>query len=416
MKKHLALVMMLVLMASCVSLAADWPQYLGPNRNGISMETGLKRSWPEEGPKVLWTFPLGEGFAGAAVSDGKVYVLDRVGKERDVLRCIDLTTGDEILTFAYDALGEFEKYGSWSVPTIEGDYIYTCGPFGHVHCIDKHTHKAVWKKNVWTDFGGGEIPRWAISQNPLIYRDMLILASQTEKAGVVAYDKLTGAIRWASPALPGSVGYVSPKLINIGGDDQLVMVTAKGAIVGMELGTGKFLWSYDGWNCIIPVPNVTEIGDGRIFITGGYRAGSVMIKVEKEDGAFVVRELYKVDYREFGTHVHPAILYNGHLYGNCSTNETREGKVCMDLDGNVKWKTKRSPLFDKGGSILVDGLILNVDGNEGFLYLIEPDPEGFRELASAKLLDTDRCWAPLALSDGKLLIRDQKQMRCVVVR
>ncbi len=90
--------------------------------------------------------------------------------------------------------------------------------------------------------------------------------------------------------------------------------------------------------------------------------------------------------------------------------------VCMDLDGNVKWKTKRSPLFDKGGFILVDGLILSVDGDEGFLYLIEPDPKGFKELASAKLLDTNQCWAPLALSDGKLLIRDQKQMKCVVVR
>ena len=415
MKKLLALAMILVLMASSVSLAADWPQYLGPSRNGISTETELKRSWPEDGTKVLWTFPLGEGFGGATVSDGKVYVLDRVGSEQDVLRCIDLATGRERWTFAYDAFGEFDRHGSRSVPIIEGDYIYTCGPLGHVHCIDKHTHKAVWKKNVWKDFGGREIPRWGISQNPLIYRDMLILATQTEKAGVVAYEKLKGTIRWASPVLPGRVGYVSPKFINIGGDDQLVMIPTMGAVVGIELRNGKFLWSYDGWQCRIPVPNVTEIGDGRIFITGGYKAGSAMIKVEKKDGAFVVRELYKVDYREFGTHVHPAILYKGHLYAHCSTNETRDGMVCMDLDGNVKWQTKRSPLFDKGGFILVDGLILSVDGNEGFLYLIEPDPKGFRELASAKLLDTDLCWAPLALSGGKLLIRDQKQIKCVVV-
>ncbi len=416
MKNHSVRLMIVVFITCCVSLASDWPQYLGPNRNGISTETGLMRSWPEGGPEVLWTFPLGEGYGGPAIKDGKVYVLDRVGTEQDVLRCIDFATGNEIWTFDYDAPGEFSRHGSRTVPTVEGDYIYTCGPFGHVHCIDKNTHEVVWKKNVWTDFGGEEVPRWAITQSPLIYRDMLILASQTERAGVVAYDKLTGAIRWASPALPGGVGYVSPKLINIEGDDQLAMVTANGAVVGMELGTGRLLWSYDGWNCSIPVPNVTEIGDGRIFITGGYKAGSVMIDVKNEDGAFFVRELYKVDYRDFGTHVHPAILHNEHLYGICSTNETREGMVCIDLDGNVKWKTERSPLFDKGGFILVDGLILAVDGNKGFLYLIEPDPEGFRELASAKLLDTDLCWAPLALSDGKLLIRDQKQMKCVVVR
>ena len=141
-----------------------------------------------------------------------------------------------------------------------------------------------------------------------------------------------------------------------------------------------------------------------------------MIKVEKKGENFVVRELYKIDFKDFGTQVHPAILYKGHLYGHCSTNETKEGMTCIDLDGNVKWKTKRSPLFDKGGFILVDGLILSVDGNKGFLYLIEPNPEGFKQLASAKLLETDKCWGPLALSDGKLLIRDQKQMKCVAVR
>jgi len=180
--------------------------------------------------------------------------------------------------------------------------------------------------------------------------------------------------------------------------------------------TGLVLWSYEGWQCKIPVPNVTEIGDGRIFITGAYKAGSAMIKIEKEGDAFAVRELYKTSFRDFGTHVHPAILYRGHLYGHCSTNDTRDGMVCMDLDGNVKWKTKRSPLFDKGGFILTDGLILSIDGNDGVLFLIEPNPDGFKELARAKLLDTNICWAPLALSDGMLLIRDQKQMKCVVVR
>jgi len=364
---------------------------------------------------VLWTLPLGGGFGGPAVSDGKVYVLDRVGKEQDVLRCIDLATGKEEWTFAYEAPGTFDRHGSRSVPAIEGNYIYTCGPLGHVRCIDKRTHKAVWKKNVWRGFGGGrKVPSWGISQSPLIYDDMLILASQTKKAGVVAYDKLTGSVRWASPALPGKPGYVSPKIINIGGDDQLVMISANGAVVGMNPKTGKTLWSYRGWQCKIPVPNVTEIGDGRIFITGGYRAGSAMIKVEKEGNQFVAKELYKT--KEFGTHVHPAIHYKAHLYGHCSTNETNDGMVCIDLDGNVKWKTKRSPSFNKGGFILVDGLILSIDGTKGFLYLIEPDPNGFKKIAKAKLLDTKQCWAPLALSDGFLLIRDQKQMKCVAVR
>ncbi len=412
--KHLTRIVTLVLILSSFGLATDWPQYLGPGRNAVSTETGIKRSWPAGGPDVLWTVPMGEGFGGAAVSGGTVYVLDRSGEEGDILRALDLMTGKENWRFAYDAPGKLDRGGSRSVPTVDGNYVYACGPFGHFHCVDKRTHKPVWSKNIWTDYSNEEYPRWGIAQNPLIYGDLLILASQTQKAGVIAFDKLTGAEKWASPALPGRAGYVSPKIVTLGGKDHVVMISAVGAVVGMDPQTGTELWSYDGWQCRIPVPNVTEIGGGRIFITGGYRAGSAMIKVEKKSGSFVVNELFKNN--EFGTHVHPAILHDGYLYGHCSTNETRDGLMCMSLDGKVMWKTGRAPLFDKGGFILVDGLFLSVDGNKGWLYLIEPGPGGFKELAKAKLLDTNTCWAPLALTDGKLLIRDQKQMRCVVVK
>jgi outer membrane protein assembly factor BamB len=337
-----------------------------------------------------------------------------------VLRCLDFDTGKEQWSYTYDAAGRVSHPGSRSTPAIEGNYLYTCGSFGDVYCFDVRTHKPVWNKNVWKDYGGGNVPRWAISQNPLIYRDSLILASQTEKAGVVAYDKTNGQVKWASPALPGRVGYVSPSIVDINGEEHLVMITAGsrggggGAVVGMDPDTGKRFWIYKGWSCRIPVPNVTEIGDGRLFITGGYEAGSAMIKVEKKGETYSVTELYKTD--DFGTHVHPAVLHEGHLYAHCTTNSRRDGMVCMDLNGKLKWKTGRSPVFDKGGFILADGLIFSIDGREGILYLIEPDPAGYKELASIKILDTRECWGPLALVDGKLLIRDQKQMRCVVVR
>jgi len=416
-KAVLTVVMVLLVTSVCV---ADWPQYLGPDRNGVSKETGLLRSWPEAGPKVLWTVPLGAGYGGAAISKNNVYVLDRVGDEKDVLRCLDLSTGKEQWSYQYDAAGRVQHPGSRSTPAIDRDYVYTCGSFGDVYCFDTNTHQPVWNKNIWKDYEKGSGPRWAVSQNPLIYGDLLILASQTSKAGVVAYDKLSGQVKWTSPALAGRVGYVSPSIVKIAGGDQLVMITAgarggaSGVVVGMDPKTGKTLWSYEGWNCQIPVPNVTEIGDGRLFITGGYQAGSVMIKIEQAGDSFAATEVYKT--QAFGTHVHPAILHKSHLYGQCTTNETRDGLVCMDLDGKVKWKTGNSPLFDKGGAILADGLILTLDGREGILYLIEPDPAGFKPLAKAKLLSAPECWGPLALSDGKLLIRDQKQMKCVEVR
>lgn len=419
MKCKIMLMAVILTITACMSLA-DWPQYLGPDRNAISPEKGLLRSWPEAGPQVLWTVSLGEGYGGAAISQGQVYVLDRIGNEKDVLRCLDLLTGKEQWSFDYEAQGRVQHPGSRSTPTIDGNYIYTCGSFGDLYCFDKNTHKPVWHKNVWKDFQEGGVPSWAISQNPLIYADTVIAASQTRKAGVVAYDKLTGQVKWASPALVGGVGYVSPKIVKIDGNDNLVMITAGrrggggGAVIGMDPKDGKQLWIYRGWSCQIPIPNVTEIGDGRLFVTGGYRAGSAMIKVEKTGDSYAVTEVYKTD--DFGTHVHPAILYKGYLYGHCTTNTRRDGMVCMSVDGKLMWKTGRSPVFDKGGFILADGLILSVDGRVGILYLIEPDPAGYKELAKAKLLGTSECWGPLALDDGKLLIRDQKQMKCVIVR
>ena len=419
MKTKLMLIVAIIMMIACSTLA-DWPQYLGPNRNATSPEKRLLRSWPKAGPEVLWTVSLGPGYGGAAVSDGKIYVLDRISGKQDVLRCLDFGTGKEQWSYTYEATGRASHPGSRSTPAIEGNYLYTCGSFGDVYCFDVRTHKPVWNKNVWKDFGGGNVPRWAISQNPLIYKDSLILASQTEKAGVVAYDKANGQVKWASPALPGRVGYVSPSIVEIDGEENLVMITAGsrggggGAVLGMDPDTGKRLWIYEGWSCQIPVPNVTEIGDGRLFITGGYKAGSAMIEVYKKGKTYNVTEVYKTD--DFGTHVHPAVLHEGHLYAHCTTNTRRDGMVCMDLNGKVKWKTERSPVFDKGGFILADGLIFSIDGREGILYLIEPDPTGYKELASIKLLDSRECWGPLALVDGKLLIRDQKQMKCVVVR
>jgi len=409
-----ATVLIFTLVIAGQAIASDWPQYLGPDRNAVSEEKGLMRSWPEAGPEVLWTIPLGEGFGGAAVSEGKVYVYDRVDDKDSVLRCIDLATGKEEWTFRHTAPGKFHFNGSRSVPTIDGNRIYVGDPLGNLHCIDKNTHQVLWHRNIWTDFDGGKLPRWAITQHPLVYGNLVVLASQTEKAGIVAYNKKTGELKWASDPLAGTPGYVTPKLVKISGEDHLVMVSANGAVAGYGPKDGGLLWSYGGWRCKIPVPNVTEIGDDRLFITGGYLAGSVIIRIEKAEDAYVAKELLRT--MAFGSHVHTPILYKGHLYGNCTTNETQDGMVAMDLSGNVKWKTKKKPLFERGGLILADDMLVSVDGNKGYLYLIEPNPDGFKPLAKAKLLDTKTCWGPLALTDGKLLIRDQKQMKCVLLK
>jgi outer membrane protein assembly factor BamB len=411
----------LVLSAACV-FAADWPQYFGPKRDSTSAEKGILRSWPKEGPKVLWTAPVNVGFGGPVVSGGKVYLFDRDEKVGDNLRCLNFSDGKELWNFAYDAPGTFMFPGSRTAPTVDGDRVYTCGPLGDLYCINTNTHKPVWNKNMWKDFGGGQLPRWAITQNPLLYGNLLIVAAQTSEAGVVAYDKLTGELKWKSPALPGSPGYVSPSIVKLGGEDHLVMIMAAagmgrnasgGSVNGLDPRDGKVLWTYSSWQCIIPVSHAVDAGEDRVLITGGYNAGAAMIKVQKkENGTYGVTELFKTV--EFGAHTQPPILYKDHFYAQYSTNERSDGLVCMGMDGKIKWKTGDAPAFVRGGSILVDGLLLSTDGSK-MLYLIEPDPSGFKPLASAELLEQGTNWGPLALVDGKLLIRDQKNLNCVLV-
>jgi outer membrane protein assembly factor BamB len=402
--------------------AQDWPQYLGPDRNGTSPQQNLLRTWPAGGPEVLWSAEAGIGYGGPVVVDGKVYLLDRDDQVGDMMRCFDLSNGKELWSFGYDAPGSVNYPGSRSVPTVDGDHVYSCGPYGDLYCIDINTHKPVWNKNIWKDFGGGEIPRWAITQCPLVYGNLLIVASQAPQAGVVAYDKLSGEVKWKTPSL-GPVGYVSPAIVKISGEDHVVMITAGsggrgtpmtgGRVVGIDPLTGKILWDYTNWQCSIPVPSATDAGNNKVLIIGGYRAGAAMIQVEKEaSGGYKVSELYKTV--DFGAHTKPAIQYKGYFYAQYSTNETRDGLVCMSMDGKVMWATKREPSFIRGSMILADGLLLATDG-EKTLYLIEPDPSGFKPLASAELLGPGQNWAPIALADGKLLIKDQEKMLCLKV-
>jgi outer membrane protein assembly factor BamB len=419
-KKVFILMVFLSIFISNV-FAQDWPQYLGPNRNSISEQKGILRSWPQNGPEVLWTVNVGNGYGGPVVKGGKVYLLDRDDKVGDNLRCFDLSNGNELWSFSYNAAGSVNYPGSRSVPILDGNHVYSCGPYGDLYCIDINTHKPVWNKNVWKDFGGSEIPTWAITQCPLVYGDLLILASQAPQAGVVAYDKLTGNVRWKTPTI-GKVGYVSPTIAKISGEDHVVMVSAsgrdgeKGKVVGINPLTGKILWEYANWNCRIPVPGAVDAGDNKVLIVGGYELGAAMIKVEKkEDGSYGTKELFTTV--EFGDQTKNPLLYNGYFYAEYGTNNRRDGMVCMSMDGQVMWKTKRAPDFNKGSMILADGLILATDGART-LYLIEPNPTAFKSIASYELLKgggETQNWAPLALADGKLLIRDQSGLMCVKV-
>jgi outer membrane protein assembly factor BamB len=422
MKNTAKVIALLVALSGTFVVAADWPWIYGPRRDHTSDQKGLLRSWPKEGPRVLWSVPMEAGFGGPAVGGGRVYLLDRDEKVGDKLRVLDLASGRELWTFAYPSPGAFMFAGSRTTPTLDGEFVYTVGPMGDLYAISTKTQKPVWQKNIWKDFGGdAELPRWAIVQNPLIYGDLLIVAPQTGKAGVVAYDKVTGAMKWQSPALSGTTGYVTPSIVKIAGEDHLVMVTASvgrgrtardGAVVGLEPRSGKVLWSYGGWQCPIPVPPVVDAGEGRVLITGAYSAGTAMIKVEKKGNRYTVTELFTNP--DFGAHTQPPVLFQNHFYSHYTINERSDGLVAMTMDGKVTWKTDQTPPFVRGGMILAEDLLLMTDGNTK-LYLVEPNPKEFKPLASAVILEEGDNWAPLALVDGKLLVRGQKELKVLQV-
>jgi len=424
-----------LLLAAC-SAAADWPQFQGPDASGISPETGLARSWPEAGPRVLWTTQVGPGFGGAAVRDGKVYVLDRANDAQDILRCLDLASGKEEWRLAYDAPGGMEHNGSRQVPAVAEKLVYTVGPFGHLYAVDRATRQPVWSHNIVTDFrrppdtaDPAKPPMWGVSQCPVLYKDTLIVAPQTAKVGVVAYERATGKVRWTSPPVgPNYFCYVTPTLVNLSGIDQIIVMANKqpekwlpAILSSVDAATGRLLWQLETWKPYkLPVSAPVAIGDDRLFVSGAYGIGCFALKVAREGEKWTVGYVFK-DNMNCVAHLHSPLLYKGRLYAQSfdyHQTKGQNGLVCMDLDGSLRWKTGPDLNFEVGPLLIADGLIFVLHGKTGELFLAEANPDGYRQLARAKVLKGEggEVWAPMALSDGKLILRDQREMKCLNVR
>lgn len=411
--------------AATTASAADWPHFNGPDRTGVSHETALLQSWPENGPEQLWRVPVGEGFGGAAIRDGRVYLLDREGDERDVLRVFDLDTGEEQWSHAYTREGRLSHHGSRSTPAVDDEIVFAVGGFGDVYAVDRESGESVWHFNLAERFEEGDL-NWGFAQSPLVLGDHLILTpTHPESPGLIAVDKQTGDVVWESEPFGGDY-YASPDRRTIAGTEGLLQITNRQlSLINPE--NGETIWIYDGWNCRWPIPSPTVLDDGqRIFITGGYEAGSVMIRVNESGGEHSFDELFRL---EGGAQLHTAIQIDDHLYLNLNENatlrrETRQygGLACIDPDeGEVVWRTGEEPNFDRGNVIYADGRLIVLDGQNGLVHLINPSPEGFQEVSQARVFDPDRprgnnIWAPIALGDGRLVVRDHNEMVALDLR
>lgn len=396
--------------SAAVARAGEWPRFLGPDGSGV-VDKGEKiaRSWPRGGPRELWRVPVGSGFGGAAIAGGKVFVLDRNREQQDIFRVLDLKSGASIWEHRYDASGFRGGFpGSRGTPSVEGNRAYTVGVMGHVHCFDIAEKKVVWRKSLRSDFDS-EAGDWGFAQSPLIVGDNVILSVAGGPNGLVALDKNTGQERWKTDAFGRTDTYTSPMHVNIAGVEQIVM-WHRGELAAFDPVRGAKLWSHS-WRTNRPIPQPVFLGDGRFFLTIGYGGGCAMIRVQKTGDTWSVKELFQDD--RSGSKVPPALFYQGHIYTNSDDN--KRGLQCLDSNGEVKWETGRKTEFGLGSMIIADGVIFIVNGDTGELVMVEAIPKGYNELGRAKVLGGRDIWAPLALSDGRLVLRDQSQMKCVYV-
>ncbi len=428
------------LLVSAVS-AGDWPSFQGPKCNSVSSETGLARKWPASGPRVLWTVPVGEGYGGPAVRDGQVFLLDRVGSTTDTLRVFDLKDGHELWSCSYSAPCE-KKYaypGSRSTPSVTEETVYVAGPMGDVVAIDRKTHKPLWHRNILKEFEGSVFPDFALAASPTIYKGWILVTLQNRCAGVAALDRKTGRTVWETPAtLPHKSFnglYQTARVVTLDGVDQIVMAglnsdkeaQKNGCVVSYSAQDGHLLWSVEHDTGFIATP--IAVGPRRVLLSGDYGGGTMLIEVKKPaQGAsklFTTKVVF--DTQDYGSIFHVPIIYENFIYLNSTGKDHRDGFVCAGMDGKLRWQTTNSrklpnhvpglPNFDSGASLLADGLLFILDGAQGSLHLVEPNPKKYQELARVeKILEGKEIWGPMALSNGKLLIRDQKQMKCLDVK
>ncbi len=405
--------------AATTVMAGDWPQWRGPKHDNQSAETGLYRSWPAGGPKVLWKTAVAQGYAGAAIKAGRLYLNDYDPKKKEhVVRCLSMADGKEIWRWSY-AVNIRPNHGiTRTVPTVSDRLVFSLDPKCRFHALDARTGKLVWQKDLVRDYKT-RIPAWYAGQNPLLDGDRVVLATGGD-ALVVAFDQATGEEVWRSPNPDKDVmSHSSLMPTTIGGVKQYLYLTMN-KVVGVAAADGKILWSIPFVAKMAAVPTPLAIGDGRVFITSGYEAGSMMIRVQKRGVGFTATKLYDLTAKQFNSEVHTPILYKNHLFAVGS--KTRGRFMCVGLDGKVVWQSPvsssdpgASRTFGLGGFLLADGMFFVVDGDSGALRLIEASTTGYKELASTQVLSEGDVWAPPALADHKLVVRDMNQMVCLQV-
>ncbi len=405
------------------AIPGSWPRFRGADFDNISKEdVRLTEHWGGDGPPVLWSVDLGEGHAGPAVSDGRVYVLDYDEEARaDILRCFSLDDGREIWRRGYTVYIKRNHGMSRTVPAVSGGYVVTIGPKCHVMCVDAETGALKWDMDLTAEYGA-EVPLWYTGQCPLIDGSRAVIATGG-KSLVIAVDCETGEVVWETPNPHGwkmSHSSIIPYTIH---GRRMYVYCALGGIVGIsaeEGSAGRILFETDLWNRNVVAPSPVYLGNGKLLVTSGYGAGSMMLEIREEDGAFAVTPIREVKPDEgIASEQQTPVYHDGHLFSiqPKDAGPLRNQFVCYHPDdiGALVWSSGTTHRFGLGPYLLADNKFF-ILSDEGVLTVMRADVKGPVFLAQSKILNGHDAWGPMALVNGRLLARDSRRLVCVDIR
>ncbi len=424
--------------------ADDWPQWLGPERDGIWREMGILDKFPEGGPKVRWRTPIGAGYSGPVVAAGRVYVTDRIlaegvknpksgfakerlaGKER--ILCLNEKTGELLWKHEYDCTYQISYAdGPRAAPLVHGGRVYCLGAMGNLLCLDAEKGTVIWAKDFVADLKA-PVPLWGFAANPLLDGDKLICLVGGKDRIVVAFDKNTGAEKWHALSFQKrgtQIGYCPPIIYTFGGKRQLIIWHPE-AVNGLDPETGEVFWSQPfsaEANLTVSMPR--QAGD-LLFLTSFYN-GAMMLRFDGDKLSVLWRSQVKSEMPErtdtLNSIIPTPFLHDGYIYGVCSYGELR----CLRArDGKRMWMTlKATEVPDESvrwanAFLIAQGDRFFLPNEKGDLLIARLTPKGYEEIDRAHILDpTDPSpgrlvvWSHPAFANKSMYARNDKEIVCV---
>ena len=383
----------------------DWPQWRGKNRDGVSVERGLLKSWPQGGPKLAWTAKgAGDGYSSFSVAGGKVYTLGARGGTEYVM-AFDEATGKKLWEVPNGARFSNDRGdGPRATPTVNGGQVYAYGASGDLTALDAASGKVIWKINVLQQFGGGNIT-WGLSESPLVLPDRILVNAGGRNASIVAVNRKNGSAIWRTP-VSDEAGYSSAVLHEFQGTPQAIFFTATRG-VAVDSRDGRLLWSYN--RAANTTANVaTPIAHGnKVFFSSDYGTGAGLVELTASGKDISAREVYFT--REMRNHHSSSVLIGEHLYGFSSAILT-----AMKFDtGQVAWRDRS---VGKGSVVSADDRLYLFSEN-GVVGLAEVNPAGYREHGRFQIQTGSLpTWSHPVVANGKLFLRDQDTIHAYDVR